>query len=91
MKISQSKEEKILEQIISFLYSISPRPAYTAHIAKELARDEEFIKKLLKKLKLKEIIIEINKNSKGKVYLKRARWRLSERAYKVYREKQNIN
>ena len=44
MKISIQKREKISEQILAYLYSISPRPSFTSHIAEELARDEEFIK-----------------------------------------------
>lgn len=90
MKISEEKKEKILEQILSYLYSISPKPAFTAHIAKEIARDEEFIKKLLKKLKKDDLIVEIKKNSHGKIYLKRSRWKLSDKTYNIYRSKQNM-
>lgn len=84
MKISDKKKEKISEQILNLLYSISPKPLFTAHIAKEIARDEEFVKRLLLELKNKKLIIEIKKNSKGKIYLKRTRWRLSELVYKTY-------
>lgn len=90
MKISEEKKEKILEQILSYLYSISPKPAFTAHIAKEIARDEEFIKKLLKKLKKDNLVVEIRKNSQGKIYLKRSRWKLSDKTYNIYRSKQNM-
>lgn len=90
MKISDEKKEKIFEQILSYLFSISPKPVYTAHIARELARDEEFIKKLLKELKKQKLIIEIKKNSQGKIYLKRSRWKLSNKTYNVYRSKQSM-
>jgi predicted transcriptional regulator with HTH domain len=44
MKISEQKIEKISEQILAMLYSISPKSLFTSHIAKEIARDEEFRK-----------------------------------------------
>lgn len=90
MKISEKKREKISEQILAHMYSISPKPIFTAHIAQEIARDEEFIKKLLLELKNKKLVIEIKKNPKGVEYVKRARWKLSEKAYKAYRQHQNI-
>ncbi len=89
MKISEEKREKISEQILAFLYSSSPKLEFTSHIAREMARDEEFTKKLLLELKKKNLVIEIKKNSKGKIYLLRSRWKLSDAAYQVYRRKQN--
>ncbi len=85
MKISQKKREKISEQILYFLYSTNPKPIFTLHIAQELARDEEFIKKILLELKNKKLIIEIKKNPQGKDYKRRARWRLSSKAYQAYK------
>ena len=46
-KISKQKIEKISEQILSYLYSIFPKQIFTSDVAKELARDEEFMKTLL--------------------------------------------
>jgi predicted transcriptional regulator with HTH domain len=86
MKISEQKRNKISEHILSYLYSINPRPAFVFHISKEVARDEEFIKKLLHELKGKGIVAEIKKNSQGKDYLKRSRWRLTDQAYKAYKD-----
>jgi predicted transcriptional regulator with HTH domain len=84
MKISYKKKEKIVEQILSYLYSINPRFVFTSHIADEIARDEEFIKKILLDLKKKKIVKEIKKNPKGIKYLRRSRWGLSEEIYKTY-------
>jgi len=50
MRISNSKIEKISEQILAFLFSNSPKALFTSHIAVELARDEEFIKKFYQKI-----------------------------------------
>ena len=85
MKISDKKKTRISEQILAFLYSISPKSDFTFHIAQEIARDEEFIKKLLSELKKKNLVVEINKNPNGEQYLKRSRWRLSDPAYRVYK------
>lgn len=88
MKISKEKREKISEQILLFLYSINPKPTFTSHISQELARDEEFIKKILLELKNKKLVLEIKKNPKGIDYKRRLRWRLSEKAYQAYKANQ---
>ena len=88
MKISEKKQEKISEQILAYLFSISPKPTFTSHIAEEIARDEEFIKRLLIELKKKKLVIEVNKNSKGIIYIRRSRWKLSDAAYQAYKRKQ---
>jgi len=88
MKISKKKRDKISEQILLFLYSVAPKPIFTAHIADEIARDEEFIKKLLLELENKKLIVKITKNSKGIKYLKRARWRLRDQVFQTYKHHQ---
>lgn len=88
MKISDKKKEKIYEQILALLYSISPQSLFTLNIAQELARDEEFVKSLLLTLKKKELVLEIKKNPKGLTYLKRSRWKLSDIAYQAYKKHQ---
>lgn len=86
MKISKEKQDKISEQILAYLYSQNPKSIYTAHIAKEIARDEEFVKKLLLDLKKKNLVIEIKKNQKGISYIRRSRWKLSEKTYSIYKK-----
>ena len=88
MKISKEKREKISEQVLLFLYSINPKPAFTLYIAQELARDEEFIKKILLELKDKKLVLQIKKNPKGRDYKRRLRWRLSEKTYQAYKANQ---
>jgi hypothetical protein len=87
--ISQQKKDKISEQILHYLFTISPQSAYTNAVAKEMARDEEFIKLMLIELESKKLIIQINKNSKGLNYQRRQRWRLSNEAYDVYKRHQS--
>ncbi len=87
-KISKKKIEKISEQILFYLYSIFPKQIFTSDIAEELARDEEFIKDLLNKLEKNGLIIKIDKNPKGIKYSRRLRWRISNKAYNIYKEQQ---
>lgn len=89
MKISDKKKDKISEQVLAFLYSISPRPEFTVHIAREIARDEEFVKAILLELKKKNLVTEIKKNPDGKEYLKRSRWKLTDPAYSAYKDVEN--
>jgi hypothetical protein len=89
MKISNQKKEKICEQILAFLYSVSPKSLFTMNIAREIARDEEFVKTLLIDLKKKGLITEIKKSPKGSSYLKRSRWTLSDSAYQAYKKHQS--
>jgi len=90
MRISKEKRAKISEQILAFLYTISPRAAFTSNIAEEIARDEEFVKKLLQELRKDGLVVEIRKNPKGVVYVRRSRWKLSEAVYSAYRDSQPI-
>ncbi len=87
-KISQQKKDKISEQVLHYLFSISPEAAYTNKIAEETARDEEFIKSILEDLKSKNLIIEIKKSPQGTDYIRRQRWRLSSQVYNIYAKKQ---
>jgi predicted transcriptional regulator with HTH domain len=86
--ISKEKKEKIQEQLIYFLFTIFPKQVFTSDIAKELARDEEFIKKLLLELESKGVLIKIDKNSQGVKYERRKRWRISNETYEIYNKHQ---
>ena len=88
MKISEGKKEKISEQILALLYSVSPKLLFTSHIGQEIARDEEFVKRLLLELKKKNLVVEITKNPQGVSYIKRSRWKMSDAAYQIYNKHQ---
>ena len=87
MRLSQDKKDRITEQILSYLSHSFPKQPFTAEIARELARDEEFIKKLLFDLKEKKLILSIKRNSKGQIFTRRIKWRLTNKVYNVYSEK----
>ena len=82
--ISDEKVEKISEQILFYLYGVFPKLVFTVDVARELARDEEFVKRLLLGLEKKGLVVRVEKNSNGVSYLKRMRWRISNRAHEVY-------
>ncbi|MFH1290624.1 MAG: hypothetical protein ABIH92_04405 [Nanoarchaeota archaeon] len=86
--ISQPKKDKISEQILHHLFSASPQPKFTAQIAREIARDEEFTKTLLTELRTKGLVVEVAKNVLGGDYIRRRRWRLSNTAFEAYSKHQ---
>lgn len=84
--ISKEKREKIQEQILSYLFHEFPKPRFISDIAKEIARDEEFVKDLMFELLKKDLVIKINKNKHGIQYKKRLRWRLSNKTQQAYKQ-----
>lgn len=86
MKISSEKRDKIAEQILNHLYMNSPKIYFTSQIAREIARDEEFTKRMLLELKKKKLVTEIKKNPEGVDYIRRSRWRLSDKAYNAFKK-----
>ena len=88
-RISQQKKDKISEQILHYLFTISPESKFTADVAMEIARDEEFTKSILLQLKEKSLVNEIKKNPQGIDYLKRQRWTLSPQTFDIYSKHQN--
>ena len=89
--LSKQKIDKISEQILHYLFTISPDSAFTAIVAKETARDEEFIKSIMLDLEKKKLVSHITKNPKGIDYTKRKRWRLSNEAYAAYVKHQSYS
>jgi len=87
MRLSTQKRDKIAEQILAHLYHSFPKQLFTAEIARELARDEEFIKKLLFELKDKNLVTNIRKNTKGIDFIRRMKWQLTPLTYNAYHEK----
>jgi hypothetical protein len=82
-KISQEKIKKIKESIISLLFSKYPYPLSTAKIARELARDEEFIKAILLEMEREKFLKRVGN------YLRKNEWQLSEKVYETYKRLAN--
>lgn len=89
--ISKEKKDKISEQILHYLFTISPESTFTNKISQEIARDEEFTKSILLELKQKNLVVEVNKNGNGRPYLKRQRWRLPSSVFEAYKQHQDNN
>ena len=90
MRLSQEKRDRISEQVLSHLFHSFPKDPFTAEIAREIARDEEFIKKILFDLKEKNLIIAIRKNKHGEPFSRRVKWRLTKKVYEVYQSKSTV-
>ncbi|MBS3078967.1 hypothetical protein J4218_02495 [Candidatus Pacearchaeota archaeon] len=88
MKLSNEKKDKISEQILSHLFHSFPKTPFTAEVAREMIRDEEFVKRLLVELESKNLVVSIRKNNKGEPFSRRLKWRLSNKVYEVYKSKQ---
>jgi hypothetical protein len=87
-RISKSKQDKIKEAILLLLFQNSPKSLFTAKISQELARDEEYVKKILLKMETESMILSVKKNPEGIDYKRRLRWNLSEKVYNVYKNAQ---
>ena len=87
-RISSKKEDKIKESVLHLLFQQSPKALFTASISQELARDEEYIKKLLLDLEGKKLVASIRKNKAGLPLKKRIRWHLTQPAYETYKKMQ---
>ena len=85
MKLSKEKRDKISEQILACLYHNFPKQMFTSEISREIARDEEYTKQLLKELWQNNLVVPIKKNSKGIAFTRRIKWRLSNQAYSAYK------
>ena len=84
MRISKEKRDRISEQILSFFYNSFPKQPFTAEISREIARDEEFIKKLLFELKDRGLIVSIRQNKNKEPFSRKIKWKLSNKVYEVY-------
>ena len=80
--------ERISEQILFYLYSVFPKLVFTVDVARETARDEEFVKRLLVRLEEKNLVVRVDKNPQGIKYSQRIRWRISNQAYEAYKKNQ---
>ena len=85
-KISEKKMEKIKEGILSVLFDAGMRGMFTKQISDEIARNDEFVLKLLKDLEKQKIVKQINKTKKGADFVRRKQWTLTNKAYDTYKK-----
>ncbi|MCD4759739.1 hypothetical protein K8R33_02535 [archaeon] len=84
--ISEKKIQRIKEEILRVLYENPANPLFTAQVAEEMIRDEEFILRLLNELKSEGFVDKIQANSDGKKFLARRKWALKPNIYSQYKE-----
>lgn len=84
-RISRLKQDKIKEGILLLLFQSSPKSLFTAEISQELARDEEYVKKLLLEMESETMVLSVKKNPDGLDYKRRLRWNLTEKVYNAYK------
>jgi len=84
-RISDKKRSKISEQILAYLYNVSPEAPFTSKISEEIIRDEEFTKALLQDLEKSKLLVRVTKGPTGQDYARRTRWRMSSTAFEAYR------
>ena len=82
-KVSEEKREKLKEEVLRIIYEGYPSFLYTYQIAEHLIRDDEFILKLLKDLKEKNLLICLEESSGNNI---KRKWGLKEEIYEKYRE-----
>ena len=84
-RISDKNIEKIKNEILYLLYESKLNGLFTKKIADELARDDEFVLRLLNGLEKDKIVKTVNSHLKSN-FIRRKKWVMTEEAYKKYKE-----
>ena len=82
-QISEKRQERIKEDILSEMFEFYPKFEYTETISDRVNRDNEFILRLLKELKDKGFVGEINESRGRKI---KRKWQLRKNVYETYKE-----
>lgn len=85
-KISQKKIEKIKEDILSALFEAGMRGMFTKQISDEIARNDEFVLRLLKNLEKQNVVKQIKRTKKGAEFIRRKQWVFTDKAYETYKK-----
>ena len=85
-KISQKKVEKIKEDILSVLFESGMRGMFTKQISDEIARNDEFVLKLLSDMENQKLVKQMKKTKKGTEFIRRKQWTLTTKAYDAYKQ-----
>lgn len=85
-KISQKKVEKIKEDILSVLFEAGMRGLFTKQISDEIARNDEFVLKLLLDMEKQKLVKPIQRTKKGTDFIRRKQWTLTNKAYEAYKQ-----
>ena len=61
------------------------RGMFTKQIGDEIARNDEFVLRLLKELENQKIVKQMYKTKKGANFIRRKQWTLTNKAYNAYK------
>lgn len=76
-RVSNKTFNKVAESVLAFLNERYPEPLTCREVAEEMARDNEFIKRVLEFLEKQGLIQQIYKSSEGRDYLRWTKWQLT--------------
>lgn len=76
-RVSQRTFNKVAEAALAFLNERYPEPLSCREIAAELARDNEFVGRVLLFLKEKKLVQQVYKSPEGRDYLRWTKWTLT--------------
>lgn len=85
-QISKKKVEKIKEDVLSVLFEAGLRGLFTKQISDEIARNDEFILKLLQDLEKQNVVKQIRNTKKGTQFIRRKQWTMTDQAYETYKK-----
>lgn len=85
-KISKKKVEKIKEVILRVLYDAGIRGMFTKRISDEIARNDEFVLKLLLDMEKQGLAKQMKNTKKGTQFIRRKQWTLTDQAYEEYKK-----
>ncbi|MBM3200701.1 hypothetical protein FJZ53_07210 [Candidatus Woesearchaeota archaeon] len=88
-KISEKKVNKIKEEILSVLFDAGLRGMFTKQISDEIARNDEFILKILFDLEKQSLVKQMVHTRKGTQFIRRKQWTLTDQAYDAYKKLSN--
>jgi len=84
-QISKKKVDKIKEDVLSVLFEAGLRGMFTKQISDEIARNDEFVLKLLLDLEKQNIVKQIRNTKKGTQFIRRKQWTMTDKAYETYK------
>ena len=84
-QISKKKVDKIKEDVLSVLFEAGLRGMFTKQISDEIARNDEFILKLLLDMEKQNVVKQIRNTKKGAQFIRRKQWTMTDKAYETYK------
>lgn len=85
-KLNQKTLEKIKSDVLSILYDHNDEGLFSAQIANNIIRDEDFVQNLMLELEKLHVVKRDKLTRKGSNFIRRKRWRLTEKAFEAYQD-----